>query len=194
MILRREVCFTVFLKLSRIAPSFTLLPIHSGLPPKSKHVIDNDLHVEQCGRFSSHFFLRKRQVQQPYLLQDGLLILKFACTTAQDVRVDFTQSGNAMQNRYWGWMARKAEIYCNRNQLINFCQQLPKDRYDARPRRLQAISITYSYVPCILRGGRSKRLAQGSSRAGRNIISSDLRSQAIYCLPRPLNPASLHHV
>jgi hypothetical protein len=50
------------------------LSIHSGFAPNPWQAIFSDSQVVQRGRRSSHFFFRKRQVQQPSLVRRGPLI------------------------------------------------------------------------------------------------------------------------
>src|SRR4051812_22557683 len=61
----RRICFT-----SRaFCFCSTPLSIHSGRGPNPWQYSSREVHVEHAGRFSSHFFFRNRQVQQPCRLR-----------------------------------------------------------------------------------------------------------------------------
>ena len=54
--------------ISAISFSLCLPSIHSGFGPYLWHVTARLLHVKHTGFPSSHFFLRRRQVQHPFVL------------------------------------------------------------------------------------------------------------------------------
>jgi hypothetical protein len=65
--LRLEVRLTVVLNSSNILFSIAPLSTQSGFGPYPWQGMERDWQVVQWGRLSSHFFLRTRHVQQPFL-------------------------------------------------------------------------------------------------------------------------------